>query len=109
MTKIAKPNTASPTLRVIKTNIIIEEFASWEINLTIKILLKENISKINNKEIKWFLFFIIKINKIKIQKTTKLVKDKFSIKTYIKVIEIVIKINRLVLNFISKKRFYRPI
>ena len=49
---MARPNTASPTLKVIKINIILIEFTCWDKILTMKILLKESISKINRIVIK---------------------------------------------------------
>ncbi len=49
---MANPNTASPTLKVIKININLIEFILCDISLIIKILLKDNISKINNNVIK---------------------------------------------------------
>ena len=56
---MARPNTASPTLKVIKINIILIEFTCWDKILTMKILLKESISKINRIVIKWFLLLVI--------------------------------------------------
>lgn len=72
-TKIAKPKTASPTLKVIKINIILTIEILLITTLIIKILSMENISKIKSIEIKWFFLFanlIISIRAHKIKATS---------------------------------------
>jgi hypothetical protein len=49
---MANPSTASPTLKVIKININLVEFITWDKFLIIKILLNDSISKIKSKLIK---------------------------------------------------------
>lgn len=64
---MANPNTASPTLKVIKINIIVDTPLRLIKILLIKSLVKESISKIKSIEIKLFLFFLYPIVKTVIQ------------------------------------------
>lgn len=106
-TKIANPNTASPTLRVIKIKTSLIELVKFAKKLIIKILLIDSISKIKIKEIKWFLL-LIKINtKINIQKKIIELAENSWILIF-KIIPINTKIRIKILFFICKKRFYWP-
>jgi len=57
-TKIASPNTASPTLRVIKINIKDRELVPPNIKVISIIVLRDNISNTRRREIKWFFLFV---------------------------------------------------
>lgn len=70
-TRMASPNTASPTLRVIKININESEFDDSSITVIIIILLRESISKTKRREIKWFFLFVRIPIKIVIHKKIK--------------------------------------